>query len=465
MHAEVSRKEALSVEYTDKPLSGWGGLLPFWRFWNGTVDERVVAALPETRRSNNQVRPGDVVRSLVATVLIGGRRFAHVDRIRADETIRQITGARRLGGADSVRRYFSNFTQSQNEQLYAACRRVSWELLGSAELDDVLDLDSTILDRYGEQEGVAKGYHPERRVAYSHHPLLGMLAKSKMIVHCWLRAGGASTRRGALEFLDELVAVMPAHIRLTAIRADSGFFSREYLEGFDQRGLRYVISMQMSRPLKRFCAAIREKDWEPFDGTSEVADTTYAPPKWRTRRRVVVVRTRVKPKEASATLFDLPAYEYRAIVTNLELPAGDLVHFYNKRGDCENRIKEFKNDFGARGFCLDSFNGTETVLRLLTLAFNVMTAFKTLVLADPSLTLGTIRNAVFVVGASLGRSARRTVLRLGLRGRWRAEFDQLLCRAREVTNATAAQLAKCFTPHDLHPTSPWRFHRPATAVV
>lgn len=454
------------IEYTDKPLSGWGGLLPFFKFWNSTsLIECLEGALPDGRTSNNQVTPLDIVRTLVATVLIGGNRFAHVDRIREDAVIRQITGARRLAGADSVRRYFSGFERSQNEHLYATLQNVTWTVLGEPKEEDILDLDSTILDRFGEQEGVAKGYHPTRKVRRSHHPLLAMLAKAKMIVHCWLRAGGTSTHRGALEFLDELMASMPRRIRITAVRADSGFFSKEYLKGFENRGLHYAVSMKISRPVRRFCQSIDEARWTRFDQDTEVADTMYHPPQWPTARRVVAVRNRVKSKDPEATLFEVPLYEYRAIVTDLELTAIEVLRFYNKRGDCENRIKEFKNDFGARGFCLDSFTGTETVFRLLAVVFNLVTAFKAQVLRDSSLTLGTVRNKIFVVGASIGRSARHVILRLGLRGRWREDFDELLKRASDYTTSTAAQLANTLAELDIQPPSPWRARRSKPAIL
>jgi hypothetical protein len=445
-------------------LSGWGGLLPFFRFFNATLAPVFEAVLPE-RTSNNQILATDVVRTLVATTLVGGTRFAHVDRIREDEVIRQITGAKKLGGADAVRRYFDGLTRSQSEAVYAGLQRATWALLGSAEVEDVLDLDSTILNRFGEQDGVSKGYHPTKRIARSHHPLLGMLANAKMIVHCWLRAGGASTHRGALEFVDELLATKPANVRIAAIRADSGFFSKEYLEGFEGRGLHYAISMKISRPVRRFCDSISKDLWQRFDDQNEVADTSYAPAQWRTTRRVVVVRSRVKGQNEEQSLFDLPIYDYRVIVTDLNLPAIDLVHFYNKRGDCENRIKEFKSDLGARGFCLGSFTATEVVLRILAATFNVLTSFKAHVLNDTTLTLGTIRNSVFVVGASLGRAARKVVLRLGLTGRWRKAFEELLARAATCANSTAAQFANPLQELNQQPPTAWRARRPKLAIL
>ena len=39
-----------------------------------------------------------------------------------------------------------------------------------------------------------------------------------------------------------------------------------------------------------------------------------------------------------------------AVVTTLDLRAVDVWRFYNSRAECENRIKELKEDFGAGGF-------------------------------------------------------------------------------------------------------------------
>lgn len=40
----------------------------------------------------------------------------------------------------------------------------------------ILDWDSTVLVRYGDQEGAVLGYNPEKRGRKSHHPLLAEVA-------------------------------------------------------------------------------------------------------------------------------------------------------------------------------------------------------------------------------------------------------------------------------------------------
>jgi len=73
-----------------------------------------------------------------------------------------------------------------------------------------LDLDSTIFQRIGSQQGAAKGYNPQRPGRNSHHPLLAVLAEAPCILHAWLRSGNTGASRGIAEFLKEALALLPA---------------------------------------------------------------------------------------------------------------------------------------------------------------------------------------------------------------------------------------------------------------
>lgn len=439
MQGQSIRGGELEIEYTSKALSGWGGLALLFEFGEQVGFFRdLERVLPNVKTSPNQVSSVDVIKTLYATVLEGGNRFAHVERVRNDEVIRQVMGADRVGSADTVRRYFEGLSASDGERIYAELQGVMSTMLGKHTSEDVLDLDSTILERYGKQQGVGKGYHTSRAGQTSHHPLLGMLSKAKYIVHTWLRAGGASTLRGAVEFVDELLARLPAGFKITAIRADSGFHNESYLRAFEARQLDYIIPVRMHPPMKRLAARIPNHEWKRLDHEHEIADTTQEAPTWSRSRRILFIRRAIEQKGA---LFDSVSYEYSALVTSLTMPAERCSEFYDQRGECENTIKEFKNDFGARGFCLNSFNGTEAVFRLISILFNLLTEFKRQVLADTSVTLATVRVKIFVLGAMLGRRARKTILRLGLVQRWKERFDALFARACAVQDPTAAQFA------------------------
>lgn len=463
MRAKSSKKvDAIAVEYTTRPVSGWGGMAVLGRFMDKIqVREFLERALPDGRKSNNQVPVVDMVMQLLVAVLTGGRRFEHAERVREDEVIRRIMGVRRFGSASSITRYLSNFLQSQSEHLHTVLSEFVFGLTQVVATSDVLDLDSTVFTRHGEQEGSAKGYNPKRRGARSHHPLLAMFAKTKIIAHAWLREGSASPHRGCSEFILELLSRLPSTFRIEALRADSGFYSRAFMSLLDERNIPFVIAAKMSQGFKTWCRG--RKEWRRIDDTTAIAEGIYQSPKGGRPRRIIVIRNTIR-KVTKGVLFEIIDYDFRALATSMTDDARDIYRFYQQRGDCENRIKELKYDFNADGFCLRSFAGTEAAFRLICFLFNLIALFKATVLRDSRTTLGTIRAKVFVIGAAIGSSARKTILRLGLQGAWRERFDLLLKAATDSWDSTAAQLADLLKSSILEHPSPWRY-RPSRVLL
>src|SRR5438270_6180467 len=125
-----------------------------------------------------------------------------------------------------------------------------------------LYLDSTVFERYGEQEGSLKGHNPRKHGRPSHHPILAMLAEAKVVLHAWLRSGNAGTARGVEAFLAETLALLPEGFRLYALRADSGFFIKQFLEELERRALPYAIAVRMAQHLARTIAERRA--WRQF---------------------------------------------------------------------------------------------------------------------------------------------------------------------------------------------------------
>ena len=285
--------------------------------------------------------------SLFATVLTGGRRFAHVERLREDEVVKRFIGAARLPSAMTLTRYFGGFVRSQVEQLSAVLAEHTRVRLARLP-GDVLDLDSTVFERYGRQQGRLKGHNPSKHGRPSHHPLLAMLARSKLVLHSWLRSGNSGSARGVSGFLAEALARLPEGFAVEGLRADSGFFVRE--------------------------------------------------------------RIAERPDAKGRRLFDLPGYTFHTVVTTLDLPAIEVWRFYNGRSDCENRLKELKHDYGADGFCLNTFEGTEAVFRLICAFYNLLAAFKAEVTRDPAPQLARLRTEHLALLERIDASTRSTVM-------------------------------------------------------
>jgi hypothetical protein len=450
-------QKELAIAYTDKPVSGWGGLISVFRFFDGLGLRTVLAhALPDGRTSPNQIPVVDMVLALFASVLTGGRRFAHVERLRSDAVVQAILDAPRLPSAMTLTRYFGGFVRVQVEQLVELLWRWMLQRLPAAGLGAVLDLDSTVFERYGEQEGSRKGHNPRKHGRPSHHPLLAVLAEAKMVLHAWLRSGNTGSARGVRAFLDEALARLPTSYRLYAVRADSGFFEAAVLSDLECRQLPYAIAVRLTLPLKRRLAGLQ--NWQEFGAGLEVGEFQYETYGWSQPRRIVVVREqlRERPEARGRKLLEVPGYTFHAVVTTLALPAPEVWRFYNHRAESENRIKELKEDFGANGFCLQSFHGTEAVFRLICCLYNLFAEFKRDIVRESTARLLTLRHQVLVVGAILGAEGRRRVLRLGLRGPWRTRFATLLARIATNVRATVTHLDFSTLQQQFGPPRRWK---------
>ena len=97
-------------------------------------------------------------------------------------------------------------------------------------LGHTLDLDSTVLCRYGEQEGSLKGYNPKKPGRPSHHPLVAFLAEGRRLLWASMRSGNSGSANGCVEFLKQALTVLPAEHRIGLVRADAGFFEKRLLE-------------------------------------------------------------------------------------------------------------------------------------------------------------------------------------------------------------------------------------------
>ena len=114
-----------------------------------------------------------------------------------------------------------------------------------------LDLDSTVFERYGQQEGSLKGHNPRKHGRPSHHPLLAVLAEAHFLLHGWLRSGNCGASRGAVEFLKEALALWGQRQKIRLVRADSGFFEDKLLSFLEQRCLPYIVVARLTKWVKR----------------------------------------------------------------------------------------------------------------------------------------------------------------------------------------------------------------------
>lgn len=425
MRAQVTPldgSKAIEITFTEKPVTAYGGLALFVAFAERIgLAPKLAEALPFVLTSPNATPPHHIVLAFLAGVLAGARRFAQLAVLRVDTPVRQLFGLRRFPSTATFTRFFRRFTQktvtTTFEALFTWCR----ERLPSRPEGYTLDLDSSVFERYGQQEGALKGYNPKKRGRPSHHPLFAVLAEARHIAHVWLRSGNAGAARGATAFLTEVLALLGDQVRLALVRADSGFFEEAILLALEALQLPYAIAARFTNPLQ---AAVYRLSFRAFAPGLEVAEMLYKAHRWTRARRLIVIREELTRRSAARgrELFAWPGYRFHAVVTTLTIPPEEVWRIYNGRADTENRLKELKHACGADGFCSQAFWATEAALRCICLLYNLLEEFQRALGAPVRRTLATLRTTLFACGAILGRDGRQTVLRLSRPRAWQSRF-------------------------------------------
>ncbi|HWF39046.1 MAG TPA: IS1380 family transposase [Candidatus Acidoferrales bacterium] len=403
----------MELRETQRAVTPFGGLVVFFEFLRQVGYVEVVKQyLPFRLTSPNALDPAQTFTAFLLAVLAGARRFAHASVLRADTALQHVLGMPRFPSDDTLRNLFKRFGQGECQRFFSGLW--AWQLarLPECAAGYSLDLDSTVLERYGQQQGALRGPNPRKHGRPSHHPLVAVLAEAHFLLHGWLRSGNCGSARGAVEFLKEALALLPERHVLRVWRADSGFFDQELLGFLEQRGLRYIVVARLTRWLKREAARI--PTWRALDAHYAAGEFHLQLFGWDRPRRFVVIREQLRAERASLgrKLLDVPGYTFRLFVTNLSTPPEEIWRDYNRRADMENRIAELKHDLAADDFCLREFFATEAAFRSILWLFNLLGEFQRASRLTSYRRPATLRAQVFLCGALLGRAGRRLVLHL-----------------------------------------------------
>lgn len=442
----------LLLTSTSKAVTPFGGLASFiaWLRQIGFLDQ-AARALPFSYASPNAIPLAHTFTAFLLSVAVGASRFAHCDWLRFDSALHALLGFKRFPGDDAILRFFARFTQGYVEAFFRPLFRWLLALLKQPFGGFTLDLDSTIFAREGSQEGAAKGYNPRRPGRKSHHPLLAVLAEAPFVLHAWLRSGNTASGRGVCAFLKEAFAQLPAGWRLRCLRADSGFFDQALLAMLEEHAVPYLIAARMTTALKRrlHSSALL---WRDIGKGYAVSSFTLKLQGWGDTRRFVVVREldRADKSAVGRRLIDVPGYTFRLWVTNRPEDPVTLWRDYNGRANVEQRIeelKELKNDMHADGFCTRQFFATEAAMLSAIFAYNLLAVYQAQVTPQsgwrqPS----TLRAAVFICGAVLGRIGHKVVLRLSKVGGGLATHKALIHKACAPPNPIAPLLPRIRPP-------------------
>lgn len=148
-----------------------------------------------------------------------------------------------------------------------------------------VDLDSTVKTVFGHQEGAEKAATKQRWAQNTTIPSWhSALRLNKEVLQGWQRTGNAYRANGAVEFMKQLLASLPAHMKIL-FRADNGYFGGPLLSSLEACGHRYLIKVSMRNLVK----LLIKQNWKSIMRASPTGKAANSSISVATGRNLVVL--------------------------------------------------------------------------------------------------------------------------------------------------------------------------------
>ena len=346
------------------------------------------------------------------------------DELTNDPVFKAVLDKAALASQPTISRFFNRMDEETLNQ-FLDISRILRKKIYSIQMPEavILDLDSTLLEAYGKQEGRAFNFHYQSN---GYHPLVCYDGITGDLIKIQLRDGTQYSCTGVVDFLqpvlDEYLNDYPTISLL--LRGDSGFATPELYKQCEENGTGYVIRLKENKTLRSKATDLVDKLDEitqknKVDYAVVYGEFMYQAGSWPYERRVVC---KVEKPENQMV------YLYTFIVTNMDSSPEYLIKFYCKRGLMENFIKESKSGFDFASVSSHTRIVNAGRLQVHALAYNIFNWFRRLALSAKmrKQRIDTIRLKLLKIAAKVIHSARYITFKLCSSCPYQNEFYETL---------------------------------------
>lgn len=413
------------IDFTAENLTSNAGVfLLFEHAENEGVFDLIAQELVFENPSINKIKMNHI-KTMLGAHFIGIDRLERLKMLQKDPLIAEF--GIRVKEPETVSRFLNRFDFKTTQMLREINLEVFKRLLSKSKLTSItIDIDSSVINVEGHQEGATKGYNPKKKGNRCYNVQFAFCDELKACVTGFMRSGNTYSANGAAEMIKEIVATIKTDDLEILFRMDSGYFDEEIIKTIESLDCKYLIkakaystlSPQVMDPSVSFVKG---------EGNRQTTELFTRLKKWDKDRRFVVSRVLKTEKDrAQLSLIEGDEYQYFFFVTNTEGPTESVVIGYEKRGNCENYIKEAKYDMGVGHLLLKSFWANETIFQLMMLAYNLILLFKmdTLTVAEYRQQIKTFRLKYVFLAAKIIKTARYVVMKLSINYPHKLLFEQ-----------------------------------------
>lgn len=145
------------LRFTNKEITAWEGMGLMKRMLDriGFSEAVISCSLPQPG-NNRGYAPIQLLLQFMLSVWCGANHFEQTEVTRHHSVLKKLFSFKQMVNFKAIIRLFRKFNQSMNTRVFGNLYR--W-FFGNLHADRLtLDLDSTVMTRYGQQEGAARGY-------------------------------------------------------------------------------------------------------------------------------------------------------------------------------------------------------------------------------------------------------------------------------------------------------------------
>jgi len=412
----------IQVEFSAKNLTLFGGTRLLIKFFEKIgLKGYLNQVIRNDTSKKTKYKRSSLLFSFITAISMGKTRPFHTKIFAFDEVFLKLAGLTNFPHFSTISRFLNSVTIHPAKRLASANQTLLFKVRNEFRNYSclTLDLDSHVKTVYGEFISRAKvGYNPKKKGRKSHHPLLCFIGETGDYLAGMLRPGNEHTASGAKSFLERILKKIPKHIKRLRLRADSGFFSLEFLAFLEQKGIEYFVVVPLQSWVQKFIRSLGPSAFKEIDSGIGIAESAF--PFGDRQRRLVIIREEVKeeakPRKKPKLFqgYEEAKYDWQVIVTNSQMMATDVWHFYNQRACCENFIKEGIYGFGLDNNVCKSFEGNALWFEMVMFAYNLLNWFKEMGLGLKlrKRFVSWVRERVLLIPGKLVKRSRRFILKL-----------------------------------------------------
>ena len=401
------------IDFKAKNLTSNAGIfLLFENAKSNGIFELIENDLVFDNESTNKIKMNHI-KTMLCGHFIGIGKLERLKLLQNDPLIAEYDI--RVKEPETISRYLGNFSYKTTQMFRDINFKVFKKLLSKSQLSAItIDIDSSVINVEGHQEGATKGYNPKKLGNRCYNIQFAFCDELKAYITGFLRSGNTYTANGAAEMIKEIVANIKTNELEIMFRMDSGYFDEEIIKTIESLGCKYLIK---GKSYPTLASQVIDSSVIFVNG-EEGRETTELLTKlntWDKVRKFVVSRVLKPEKErAQLSLLEGSEYEYFFFVTNTDLASEKVVISYEKRGNAENYIKEAKYDMSVGHLLLKSFWANEAVFQMMMLSYNLFLLFKfdSLSISEYRQQLKTFRLKYVFLAAKIIKTARYVIMKL-----------------------------------------------------